>query len=146
MNGMKTGLRGIELIKSFEGYSATPYADVVGKSTIGYGHLILPTENFSAIGKDQAEAILKADLAIAEKAVNDLVLTPLAQNEFDALVSFTFNLGRNALKNSTLLRLLNKGEMDAASDQFLRWDHAGGKVVAGLTRRRIAEKELFCYG
>lgn len=146
MNGLKTSQRGVDLIKGFEGYSASVYEDVVGKRTIGYGHLILPNENFYSIGEEQAETILEADLAIAEKAVNDLVLTPLAQNEFDALVSFTFNLGRNALKNSTLLRLLNKGEMDAASEQFLRWNHAGGEVVAGLTRRRVAEKELFCYG
>lgn len=146
MNGLKTSQKGIDLIKEFEGYSASVYEDVVGKRTIGYGHLILPNENFYSIGKEQAEAILRADLAIAEKAVCDLVTTPLAQNEFDAMVSFTFNLGRNALKNSTLLRLLNAGEIDAAADQILRWDHAGGKVVAGLTRRRVAERSLFVHG
>ncbi len=143
---MKTSQAGIDLIKSFEGYSATPYEDVVGKSTIGYGHLIKPGEIFNAIGPEQAELILAADLGEAEKSVSDLVKEPLAQNEFDALVSFTFNLGRNAFKNSTLLRLLNSGQFEAAADQFLRWDHAGGKVVAGLTRRRVAERSLFIHG
>lgn len=143
---MKTSQAGIDLIKTFEGYSATPYSDVAEKLTIGYGHLIKPGENFTAIGLEQAELILAADLGFAEKAVSELVKEPLSQNEFDALVSFTFNLGRNALKNSTLLRLLNAGQVEAAADQILRWDHAGGKVVAGLTRRRQAERSLFIHG
>lgn len=143
---MKTSQAGIDLIKSFEGYSATPYEDVVDKLTIGYGHLIKPGEIFTAIGPEQAEMILASDLGEAEKAVSDLVKEPLSQNEFDALVSFTFNLGRNALKNSTLLRLLKSGQVEAAADQILRWDHAGGKVVAGLTRRRQAERSLFLHG
>jgi GH24 family phage-related lysozyme (muramidase) len=146
MNTYKTSQSGINLIKEFEGYSPNIYEDVVGKKTIGYGHLIKPGEIFCGIMLEQAERILAEDLYEAEKAVHDLVKEPVSQNEFDALVSFTFNLGRNALKNSTLLRLLNAGSIEAAADQFLRWDHAGGKVVHGLTRRRVAERSMFLRG
>lgn len=141
-----TSQEGIDCIKRFEGFSATPYEDVVGKLTIGYGHLIMPGECFAVLSYDEAEGLLRRDLGQAEKAVTDLVTQPLSDNEFDALVSFTFNLGRNALRDSTLLRMVNAGNMEAAADQFLRWNHAGGKVVAGLTRRRQAERSLFLHG
>ncbi len=143
---MKTSPRGIALIKEFEGYSARPYDDVAGKATIGYGHLIRPGEHFGALTEPEANALLQTDLHQAEQAVNDLVTVALAQNEFDALVSFAFNLGRNALRDSTLLRMINAGSFEAAADQFLRWDHASGKVVPGLTRRRQAERRLFLNG
>jgi lysozyme len=139
----KTSQRGIDAIKQYEGFSAVSYSDVAGKQTIGYGHLITAGEKLLHLSEDEAEGLLRADLALAEKAVSDLVLTPLSQCEFDALVSFVFNLGRNAFKNSTMLRLLNKGDLDAAAQQFERWNQAGGNVVAGLTRRRRMERAMF---
>ena len=141
---LSTGAKGIALIKSFEGLSLNKYQDIVGKWTIGYGHLILPDEVFNvALTEAQAEALLRRDLAVSEKGVNQYVIPPLTQNQFDALVSFTFNLGVGNLKNSTLLRVLNAQQYQNAADEFLRWDKAGGKQVAGLTRRRTAERALF---
>lgn len=142
----KVSQAGIDLIKEFEGFSPKPYADIVGYMTIGYGHLIKAGEQFSFLTTAKAEELLRKDAAEAEKAVNDVVKTPLSQNEFDALVSFTFNLGKNALRNSTLLRMINAGDVEKAADQFLRWDNAGGVKVAGLTRRRQAERTLFLQG
>jgi GH24 family phage-related lysozyme (muramidase) len=141
---LSTGAKGIALIKSFEGLSLNKYQDIVGKWTIGYGHLILPDEVFNvALTEAQAETLLRRDLAVSEKGVNQYVLVPLTQNQFDALVSFTFNLGVGNLKSSTLLRVLNAHQYQSAADEFLRWDKAGGKQVAGLTRRRTAERALF---
>ncbi|AVF36715.1 lysozyme [Rahnella sikkimica] len=141
---LSTGAKGIALIKSFEGLRLEKYQDVVGKWTIGYGHLILPEESFPApIPEAQADALLRQDLGISEKAVNQYVIVALTQNQFDALVSFTFNLGVGNLKNSTLLKVLNARQYQDAAEQFLRWDKAGGKQVAGLTRRRSAERALF---
>ncbi|MBU9845336.1 lysozyme [Rahnella ecdela] len=141
---LSTGAKGIALIKSFEGLSLSKYQDIVGKWTIGYGHLILPDEVFNvALTEAQAETLLRRDLAVSEKGVNQYVLVPLTQNQFDALVSFTFNLGVGNLKSSTLLRVLNAQQYQSAADEFLRWDKAGGKQVAGLTRRRTAERALF---
>lgn len=141
---LSTGAKGIALIKNFEGLRLEKYQDVVGKWTIGYGHLILADETFSAaIPEAQADALLRQDLGISEKAVNQYVIVPLTQNQFDALVSFTFNLGVGNLKSSTLLRVLNARQYQDAAEEFLRWDKAGGKQVAGLTRRRTAERALF---
>ncbi|MBF7982191.1 MULTISPECIES: lysozyme [Rahnella] len=141
---LSTGAKGVALIKTFEGLRLEKYQDVVGKWTIGYGHLILPDESFSAaIPEAQADALLRQDLGISEKAVNQYVIVPLTQNQFDALVSFTFNLGIGNLKSSTLLRVLNARQYQDAANEFLRWDKAGGKQVAGLIRRRTAERALF---
>lgn len=138
------GAKGLALIKEFEGKRLEKYKDVVGKWTIGYGHLILPTESYPLpINEIQADALLRQDLAISEAGVNKWVSMVLTQNQFDALVSFTFNLGVGNLQNSTLLKVLNQGQLQAAADQFLRWNKAGGKEVSGLTRRRIAERALF---
>lgn len=141
---LSIGAKGIALIKDFEGKELKKYQDVVGKWTIGYGHLILPSESFPvAISDKEAEALLRKDLATSEAGVNRWVNVMLTQNQFDALVSFTFNLGVGNLQTSTLLKLLNQGLMQEAADQFLRWNKAGGKEVSGLTRRRIAERDLF---
>lgn len=141
---LTTGAKGLALIKDFEGLRLEKYQDVVGKWTIGYGHLILSTESFPRpITLVQADALLRQDLAVSEAGVNKWVSMALTQNQFDALVSFTFNLGVGNLQNSTLLKMLNQGQLQAAADQFLRWNKAGGKEVPGLTRRRIAERSLF---
>jgi len=141
---MKTSASGIELIKTFEGFSEKPYDDVVGKKTIGYGHLIKPGESFGdKISREEATDLLASDLGHAEECIETFVDVPLTQNEYDALISFIFNLGCGAFKGSTLLNLLNQNLKDAASKQFLRWDKAGGKRVAGLARRRLAEQAMF---
>lgn len=141
---MQTGREGIELIKGFEGLRLSKYQDVVGKWTIGYGHLILPSESFpNPLTEKQAEDLLRKDLAASEAGVTRLVKVKLSQQQFDALVSFTFNLGAGNLQSSTLLKKLNAGDYSGAADELLRWNKAGGKEVAGLTRRRTAERKLF---
>ncbi len=140
---MKTGTHCIALIKHFEGFRAHPYICPGGVPTIGYGHAILPGENFSEITEGVAEEILRADLARAEATVRDLVEVYLCQHMFDALVAFIYNVGAGAFANSTLLRLLNKGDYLGAADQFGRWVYAGRKKLSGLVSRREAEKELF---
>lgn len=144
MSGRKiTNLRGIDLIKQFEGLRLTAYQDVVGVWTIGYGHTGPDVTPGLAITQQRAEQLLINDLAQFERGVNDLVTVQINQNQFDALVSFAYNLGVGALQKSTLLRLLNAGSYKPAADEFPRWNRAGGNVVAGLTRRRYAERQLF---
>lgn len=104
---MKISKAGIQLIKEFEGYSPIPYKDVAGLNTIGYGHLIKKGELFSRVTAEQAEELLLKDLATAEKGVNTLIIVKLTQNQYDALVSFTYNVGVGALRDSTLRKYLN---------------------------------------
>ncbi|MFJ5454077.1 lysozyme [Pectobacterium jejuense] len=135
---------GLALIKSFEGLKLTKYRDTAGRWTIGYGHLILPHENFdNGITLQEADSLLRQDLKEAETGIQDCVKVDLNGNQFGALTSFTYNLGVENLKESTLLRLLNQGDYTAAADQFPRWDKDGEQVVEGLLRRREAEKVLF---
>jgi GH24 family phage-related lysozyme (muramidase) len=140
---MVTSEKGLHLIKSFEGWYPDPYVCPAGKWTIGYGHLIASGEHFDTITEEEGEALLERDLLEAEGAVDILVKVELNQNQFDALVSFTFNLGSGNLSASTLLRLLNKRDYDGAADQFLRWIYAAGRPLEGLRRRREAERKLF---
>ena len=140
---MKISDAGLSLIRRFEGLRLNAYDDVGGKPTVGYGHLIKAGENLDVITKDQAEAILESDVLLTAKCVTNLVRAAIAQNEFDALVCFSYNLGCRALQNSTLLKRVNIDDMEGAAEQFLRWDMAAGKVVQGLTNRRIAERALF---
>lgn len=138
--------KGLQLIKEFEGYSSTIYKDSANLPTIGYGHLILPHEKHSfqnGITSTEAEALLKADLSVAEKAISLLIKAPLTQNQFDSLVSLTFNLGSGALQRSTLRAKINRQEHESVPAEFLRWVYAGGKIVPGLIRRRKAEAELY---
>lgn len=140
---MKISQAGIDLIKEFEGCRLTAYLDSVGIPTIGYGSTegVAPGDTIS---QQEAEEILKEDLQRFERCVTEMVtVMPINQNAFDALVSFAFNLGCNALKNSTLLKLVNAGDNHGAAREFPKWDHAGGRVLAGLTRRRQAEAERF---
>lgn len=140
---MKVSQAGIDLIREFEGFSAVSYRDVAGKLTIGIGHMIKAGEKFDVITEQQAEAMLYEDLKWAEAAVLQCVDVDITQNQFDALCCFTYNVGGGSLLKSTLLIKLNESDYHAAADQFLRWDHAGGKLVPGLTRRREAERKLF---
>lgn len=136
---------GLDLIKSFEGLRLKAYQDSVGVWTIGYGHTKTATPGM-VISEPEAEAMLRNDLAEAQGAVERLVKQPLNDNEYAALVSFVFNLGSGNFSRSTLLKKLNAGNRKGAADQFLVWNKAGGKVLAGLTRRRQAERALFITG
>lgn len=133
---------GIQLIKKFEGCSLNAYKCPAGIWTIGYGHTLGVKEG-QTITKEQAEIFLKQDIRSFELTVNNLVNVPLNQGQFDALVSFCYNLGSGNLKNSTLLKLLNKKNYIGAAEQFDRWVYASGKKLPGLVKRRTAEKELF---
>ncbi|EMA2416325.1 lysozyme [Citrobacter freundii] len=144
---MQTSEKGIALIKEFEGCKLTAYQDSVGVWTIGYGWT-QPVDGKSiragmTIKQETAERLLKTGLVSYESDVYRLVKVGLTQGQFDALVSFTYNLGARSLSTSTLLRKLNAGDYAGAADEFLRWNKAGGKVMNGLTRRREAERALF---
>ena len=144
---MNTSELGISFIESFEKFSPTIYTDQGGKPTIGFGHLVEPTESFpDPITEDTANAIMQADLCTAEDCINSNVTVTLSQNQFDALVSFTFNVGIGNFQNSTLLKLLNSDNIEACSQQFLRWDHVNGVESAGLLARRKAEENIFSNG
>ena len=139
---METSENGIELIKEFEGRRLVAYQDSVGVWTIGYGHTKDVWEDRLII-KKTADRLLAEDLAEFEKYVDNLVEVPLTQNQFDALVAWTFNLGPTNLSESTLLKKLNAGDYDAVPFEMKRWNKAGGEVLEGLIRRREAEAALF---
>ena len=144
---MQISDKGIALIKQFEGCKLTAYQDSVGVWTIGYGWTKpvdgKPIRAGMMIKQETAERLLKTGLVSYENDVSRLVKVDLTQGQFDALVSFTYNLGARSLSTSTLLRKLNAGDYAGAADEFLRWNKAGGKVLSGLTRRREAERALF---
>jgi GH24 family phage-related lysozyme (muramidase) len=134
----------MELLKRSEGFRNRVYLDIAGLPTVGYGHRLLHSDSFpNGIDEPQAAQILAADVRDSEQAVERLVKVPLTQGQFDALVDFTFNLGAGRLANSTLLKLLNNGRYDDASEQLLRWDRANGEVITALKTRREAEIELW---
>ncbi len=141
---------GLNLIEQFEGLRLVPYLDSAKIATIGLGTTRYPdgkavTMQDPPITKAQAYSFLTNHLEADCKAVSGMVKVAVNDNQFAALVSFAYNVGRNALASSTLLKKLNSGDMEGAADQFLRWDHAAGVVVAGLTRRRQAERALFLH-
>ena len=139
---MQTGNKGIELIKHFEGCELEAYKCPAGVWTIGYGHIKGVKEGMK-ITEMQAEEMLKSELHEYEGYINDYVTVPLNQNQFDAMVSWVYNLGGGNLKASTLLKVLNAGDYAGVPAQMLRWNKAGGKVLEGLTRRRQAEADLW---
>jgi lysozyme len=142
---MQISQAGIDLIKSFEGLRLEAYPDpATGGNpwTIGYGHTG-DVEPGQVITETQAEELLRQDVAQFEMCVNGALQVTPTQGQFDALVSFAFNVGCRNLRNSTLLRKLNAGDDVGAAAEFTRWNRAAGKVMAGLTRRREAERDLF---
>ena len=139
---MRTSQRGLSLIKSFEGLRLQAYQDAVGVWTIGYG-TTRGVKAGMAITKEQAERMLMDDVQRFEPEIERLVKVQLNRNQWDALMSFTYNLGAANLESSTLLRKLNAGDYTGAAEQFPRWNKAGGKVLPGLVRRRAAEQALF---
>ena len=140
---MKISQAGLDLIKEFEGCKLTAYQDSVGVWTVGFGSTGRDVCKGLSITQDEAEKRLRKHLEGVERAIDRLVTVPLTQGEFDALCSFVYNLGEGAFAKSTLLKMLNASDYDGAAQQFLRWDKAGGQVLAGLTRRRQAEMRRF---
>jgi len=141
---MQIGSAGLSLIKESEGYREHVYKDAAGLPTIGYGHKLAEGESFPCgISESDAEKLLVRDVAWAERSVSKYVWVPLNQNQFDALVDFTYNLGAGTLFRSTLLMLLNGGKYEAVPAELLRYNHFGQTVSPGLTRRREAEVALW---
>ena len=139
---MKISNEGVCLIKKFEGCKLEAYYDAVNVLTIAYGR----TKGVKAgdtCTQEQADAWLEEELQEYGGYVNEVVNVPLSQNQFDALVSWTYNLGPSNLNKSTMLKVLNNGEYEEVPAQMRRWNKAGGKVLEGLTRRRNAESLLF---
>ncbi len=139
---MNTSAEGIALIKKFEGCELEAYQCSAGVWTIGYGHT-KDVEEGDTISKDQAEEMLVEELHEYENYVNEYVNVALSQNQFDALVSWVYNLGSSNLHASTMLKVLNSGDYEGVPAQIKRWNKAGGKVLQGLIRRREAEALLF---
>jgi lysozyme len=145
---MQLSSNGLDFIKKFESLSLPVYLDQGGLPTIGYGHLLKPGENFKTIDLATADELLRDDTQIAVNVINVLVSAVLNQNQFDALVSFCFNIGVNAFKNSTMLTLLTPDNAPcfiSAANQFMRWIYVDGEVSQGLSNRREQEKSLFMF-
>ena len=141
---IKTSEQGINLIKNFEGLKTEIYVCPSGYKTIGYGHVVVRgMDNKETIDLLEAENFLLEDIKKAEESVLRNVNIELEQGQFDALVSFTFNLGSAALQRSTLRQKINRCEYDLVPKEFRRWVYAGGMIMSGLVRRREAEVELF---
>jgi len=140
---------GLDLIKRFEGFSPTIYTCPGGWPTIGYGHVVRDWERerfADGIDEDEAEELLRLDVGVAERAVLRLIQVPLSDGQFDALTSFTYNLGSGSLQRSTLRRKVNRGEHEFVPAEFRRWVFAGGRKLKGLIRRREAEATLYQTG
>ena len=139
---------GLDLICRFEGFSPVIYICPAGYPTIGYGHLITEANKEQFLdGIDELEALdlLKTDVQKAERAVLRLINVPLTDGQFDALVSFAFNLGGGALQRSTLRRKVNRQEHSAVPTEFMKWVWAGGRKQKGLVRRRKAEARIYRF-
>lgn len=139
---MQISQAGIDLIKRFEGCRLSAYLDPIDVPTIGYGH----TEGVKmgdTITQEQADKLLAQDVAVRVRAVNSILIKPVTQGQFDALVSFAYNVGVGNLLKSTMMKMINRGEAEDAGSQLLLWDKAGGRVYPGLTRRRKAELALY---
>jgi len=145
---MKISQNGLDLIKQFEGLKLDAYQDSVGVWTIGYGSTYWPDgrkvrKGDKLASEAEAEQLLRDVVKTYESGVNRVDKVHITQNQFDALVSFAFNLGVGALEKSTLVKKLNKIDVIPVANEFSRWTTAGGKELEGLRRRRAAERELF---
>lgn len=146
---MKTSNKGLALIKKYEGFYSKPYLDPIGIPTIGYGATYYPnkvkvTMKDESLSEKEASDLLAQMLNVYENQVALLVTKPINQNQFDALVSFTYNLGATNLGKSTLLKKINKNPNDPTiREEFVKWNRAGGKVLKGLTKRRKDEAVLY---
>jgi lysozyme len=154
---MQMSQHGLQLLEQWEGFKTQVYKDSAGLPTIGVGHLLtrselssgkiiingVPVQYSGGLTQQQVTDLLAQDVKPAEQAVTGGVKVALNQNQFDALVSFTFNVGVGAFQGSTLLKLLNQGQYDQVPAQLLRWTRAGGVVVQGLVNRRNNEIKLW---
>lgn len=143
---MQISYNGINALKEHEGFRAEAYRDTGGVWTIGYGTTKIdgrPVEQGMTCTKEQAEQWLYKDLAWAQTAVNQMVKVKLAQNQYDALVSFVYNEGELQFSKSTLLRKLNLGDFVGAAKEFDRWVYDNGKIITGLVARRRVERDQF---
>jgi len=149
MKILKLSQKGLDLIKQFEGLSLTPYVCAGGINTIGYGNTYYTNGNKVSlkdpkITPQQAEELLKHSLSTYEKAVDSFCRDDISQPQFDALVSFAYNVGTGALQKSTLIKKVNANPKDVTiADEFLKWNKANGTVLKGLTKRRQAEANLY---
>ncbi|EAB1772009.1 lysozyme [Salmonella enterica subsp. enterica] len=139
---MKASDNGRAFIRAREGVKLAAYQDGGGVWTIGYGHT-RGVKQGQVINHEQADEFLDSDLRQVESCISKRVTVALNQNQFDALVSFVFNVGRQAFSDSTLLKKLNEGNYRAAADQFTRWVYDNDQFVQGLYNRRVAERDLF---
>jgi lysozyme len=145
---MKLSAEGINLIKRFEGVRNRPYRCSAGLYTVGVGHLIgdgksLPKDWNRVFSEEEINALLIRDLNRFERGVRMYIKVPLRQSEFDALCSFSFNLGLGTLQRSTLRQKINRNDKEGAAKEILRYCRAGGKIIKGLQRRREAEYKMF---
>lgn len=145
---MRTSNQGVELIKHYEGLRLKPYTCPAGIPTIGYGSTQYPdgrkvTLVDRPLTEDEADSLLASTLVPFETAVGRMVEVEITQRMFDALVSFSFNLGSAALRGSTLLKKLNQGDKAGAAGEFQKWVYAAGAVLPGLVKRRESERKLF---
>lgn len=139
-------MNAIDLIKHYEGFRPQAYQDSVGVWTIGYGTTIIngqPVKQGMTITQDQALQLVQQEVNKLWSKIESILKVKINDNQMNALVDFAYNLGYNALKTSTLMRLVNESKFDEAANQFPRWVYAGGKVLPGLVRRREAERQLF---
>lgn len=134
---------GLALLKSFESLQLKAYLCPAEKWTIGYGSTGPHVKAGMVITEQEAERLLSVDLSRFEQAVEQTITVPLTDNQFSALVVWAFNIGVNAFKGSTLVKMLNAGDYEAVPTQLMRWNKANGKELPGLTRRRKAEADLF---
>lgn len=145
---MRCGEAGLDIIKRYEGFRSEPYLCPAGVPTIGYGSTWDADGNpvtmqHPPITEDEAEALLARELKSVERAIAKLITVELTQSQFDALASFTYNLGSGNLQASTLRAKVNRGDFEGAANEFSKWRKAGGVVLAGLVRRREEERKLF---
>ena len=149
---MKLSNKGYDLIKKYEGFVSKPYLDAVGVPTIGYGNTYYPdgrkvTLQDKSINEEEATNLLRYIVAEFEDGVYDLVKQPLKQHQFDSLVSFSYNLGLGALKNSSLLSRVNSNPNNAyIPNEFTKWVKAGGRELRGLAKRRVEEANIYYNG
>lgn len=145
----KIGQKGLELIKSFEGLKLKPYLCPAGIATLGFGNTYYPDGkkvklSDPAITKQEAEELLKHLVVSYEKAVDSFCRDDISQNQFDALVSFAYNVGVGNLQKSTLIKKVNANPQDSTiRAEFMKWNKAASRVLTGLTRRRTAEANLY---
>ena len=136
----------IEFIKQVEGYKLGVYEDSGGLLTVGVGHLILPEDNLKMnhrITMERCNEFLANDLKIAIKEINDAVVVPLTENQFIALVSFVFNVGRRAFRKSSVIRYINTNQFNLALYHLKEFKYVKGKINHGLLNRRKLESDLF---